>query len=93
MLHPSAAEFAHKNSPGAEFQVPGAVVVVTVMSGRQRVDARASTGCRVSIYAFICFLTHSVETDFGRVMAVPRARLSTNWASTPMDRETAKSTV
>jgi len=40
-------------------------------------DSQPLAGCENATY-FICFLTHSVETDFGRVMAVPKARLSTN---------------
>jgi len=39
------------------------------------------------------FWTHSVETDFGRVMAVPIARLRINCASIPIERETENSTV
>jgi hypothetical protein len=38
-------------------------------------------------------LIHSVETDFGRVIAVPIARLSTNCDSMPIARETENSTV
>jgi len=46
-------------------------------------------GYALGALAFI----HCVETDFGRVMAVPMARFSVSWASMPIARETANSTV
>ena len=49
---------------------------------------------KLANYAFGALaLTHSVETDLGRVMAVPMARFKTSWANMPIARETENSTV
>ena len=48
---------------------------------------------QVEVFGHACFIIHSVETDFGRVIAVPRARLMTSCASIPLARETLNSTV
>ena len=48
-----------------------------------------SIGCNYPALA----LTHWVETDFGRVSAVPIARLRINCASIPIDRDTENRTV
>gem|GEM_PF-5555169 len=44
-------------------------------------------------YAPTCFSIQSIETDFGRVIAVPNARLRISCESIPSDRETPNSTV
>ena len=56
--------------------------------GKRRPAAQAGT-----LAFFTCLPSHSVLTDFGRVIAVPRARLSTSWERIPMARDTLKSTV
>ena len=51
---------------------------------RQRVRAAGRT---LAYPASTCCLIQSVVTDLGRVIGVPIARLSTNWAHRPIARE------